>query len=254
LAICDSAKDSEVFKIFSFIFLSGLWLSSFPAQSSDEIRPTTTPETPSKEDVMIKLNALRDRFISTIKADGFRTRLPAPTIVLDNPPSYGNFEEDKNLLHIAVWAALTEQQQSRFEHVSKLIENGKSGEQTFEESVHHWVFVHELGHWWQACQHKISNNHYSVEYGANRLAAAYWRQTDPDLMRRTENRMATVIRTIQSPLPEGQIKETYFNDNYERLGPTPGYIWFQYTMVLSVQGERPLPSFKQTLAQPIFPE
>jgi hypothetical protein len=243
-----------MFKIIGFIFLGGLWLSSFPARSSNQNHPTATPDAASKEDVMVKLNELRDRFIRAIKADGFRTRLPAPTIVLDNPVSYGNFEEDKNLLHIAVWSALTEQQQSRFERLSELVKNGKSGEQTFEESVHYWVFVHELGHWWQACQRKISNNHYSVEYGANRIAAAYWRQTDPNLMRRTENRMATVIRTIQSPLPEGQIKETYFNDNYERLGPTPGYIWFQYTMVLSVQRERPLPSFTQTLAQPIFPE
>jgi hypothetical protein len=38
------------------------------------------------------------------------------------------------------------QQQSRFELLSELVKNGNSGEQTFEESVHHWVFVHELGH------------------------------------------------------------------------------------------------------------
>jgi hypothetical protein len=243
-----------MFKAFSFVFLSGLWLCSFPAQSSDETRPAVTPEAGSNEEVMTRLNALRDKFISAIKADGFRTRLPAPTIVMDNPPSYGNFEEDKNLLHIAVWSALTDQQRSRFEHLSDLVKNGKSGEQTFEDSVHHWVFVHELGHWWQACQRKISNNHYSVEYGANRVAAAFWRQSDPDFMQRTEDRMAMVIRALQSPLPEGQTKETYFNDNYERLGPSPGYIWFQYDMVLSVQAERPLPSFKQTLAHPTFPE
>jgi IS5 family transposase len=188
LAYRTSARGSRMFKIIGFIFLSGLWLSSFPARSSNEIHPTATPDAASKEDVMVKLNQLRDRFIRSIKADGFRTRLPAPTIVLDNPASYGNFEEDKNLLHIAVWSALTEQQQSRFERLSELVKNGKSGEQTFEESVHYWVFVHELGHWWQACQRKISNNHYSVEYGANRIAAAYWRQTDLDLMRRTDLR------------------------------------------------------------------
>ena len=241
-------------KACSFILSSALWLCSFPAQSSDESPPAPTAETASNAEVMAKLTALRDTFISAIKADGFRTRLPAPTIVMDNPPSYGNFENDKNLLHIAVWSALTEQQRSRFEHLSELIKNGKSGQQIFEDSVHHWVFVHELGHWWQACQRKISSNHYSVEYGANRVAAAFWRQTDPDLMKQTEDRMALVIRTLQSPMPEGQAKETYFNDNYEKLGPTPGYIWFQYTMVLSVQAERPLPSFKQTLAHPTFPE
>jgi hypothetical protein len=39
--------------------------------------------------------------------------------VLDNPPSYGNYEDDRNLLHIAVWSALTEQQRGRFEHLSQ---------------------------------------------------------------------------------------------------------------------------------------
>lgn len=71
-------------------------------------------------------------------------------------------------------------------------------------------------------------------------------------MRRTENRMATIIATIQSPLPEGQNMEAYFNDNYENLGPRPAYIWFQYNMVLGVQAERPLPSFKQAMSQPAF--
>jgi hypothetical protein len=71
-------------------------------------------------------------------------------------------------------------------------------------------------------------------------------------MRRTEDRMSKVIPTLPSPLREGEVKETYFNNHYERLGPTPGYIWFQYSMVLSVQGERPLPSFIQALAQPVL--
>jgi hypothetical protein len=241
-------------KSLAVILLVGVCTLSQVAHSSDDIHPGAAAEAPTNKALMAKLTVLRDSFIAAIKADGFKTRLPPPTILLDNPPSYGNFDEDKNELHIAVWSALTEQQQSRFKRLSEILNNGRSAEQTFEDSVHHWIFVHELGHWWQACQGKIGGNHYSVEYGANRIAAAYWRQTDPDLMRRTENRMSTVFRTLQSPLSKDDVKETYFNNNYEQLGPTLDYIWFQYSMVLSVQQERPLPSLAQALAQPVFPQ
>jgi hypothetical protein len=171
-----------------------------------------------------QLTDLRDAFISQIKAEGFRPRLPPPAIVLDNPPSYGRYENDENVVHIAVWSALTEEQQARFARIAKLLNNGRSPEQAFEDSVHHWVFVHELGHWWQACQKKTGASHYSVEYGANRIAAAFWRQRDPEFMRATENRMSTTFRTLPVPLPEGRSKEAYFNKNYEKIGPTPAYI------------------------------
>jgi hypothetical protein len=240
-------------KTCGLIFLASIWLCAFPAQASDQISPPATSQAESNKELMTQLLALRGSFTKAIKAQGFTPRLPAPTIVLDNPPSYGNYENDKNVLHIAVWSALTDEQRGRFERLSRLLNNGKAAEETFEESVHHWIFVHELAHWWQACQRKISSNHYSVEYGANRIAAAFWRQNDPYLMQRTENRMATVIRTLPNPLPEGQTEGAYFNENYEKLGPTPAYIWFQYTMVLKVQAERPLPSLKQTLSKPTFP-
>jgi hypothetical protein len=203
--------------------------------------------------LMTQLVALRNSFIRAIEDQGYKPRLPPPTVVLDNPPSYGNYEDHKNLLHIAVWSALSEEQRQRFERLRMMLNATKPAEQIFDDSVHHWVFVHELGHWWQASQRKTSKNHYSVEYGANRVAAAFWRQTDPDLMRQTENRMTTVIQTLPRALPPGQYEEAYFNENYENLGPTPAYIWFQYTMVLKVQAEQPLPSLKQALSEPVFP-
>jgi hypothetical protein len=216
-------------------------LSSAVAQSPDEA-------------VMVQLTNLRDAFVTQIKAEGFKPRLPPPTIVTDNPPSYGNFEDDKNLLHIAVWSALTPEQQSRFSRLATQFGKGQTGEQAFDEAVHRWVFIHELGHWWQACGHKTGgNNHYAVEYGANRIAAAYWRLKDPAFMQRTEEKAAWRHASMPNPLPEGQAKEMFFDANYEQLGPTPGYIWFQYGMILDVQAEKPLPSLKQTLLNPTWP-
>jgi hypothetical protein len=217
--------------------------------------PSASPAADSRNELeMTKLVRLQNDFIETIKANGFKPTLVAPAIVLDNPPSYGNYEDEKNTLHIAVWTALSTEQQARFTRLAALLGGGESGEEAFEDGVHHWVFVHELSHWWQACQHATGGSHYSVEYGANRIAAAYWRAKDPAFMKRTEKKMDTVIATLPPQvIPAGQTQEQYFNQNYEKLGPTPAYIWFQYSMVLKVQRESPLPSLQQTLRQPVFP-
>jgi hypothetical protein len=207
--------------------------------------------TSSDEAVMKQLTDLRDSFINQLKAEGFQPSLTPPKIVLDNPPSFGRYEDDENILHIAVWSALKPDQQARFERLAAAIGSQQTGEQQFEESIHHWVFVHELSHWWQACQHKIGDDHYAVEYGANRIAAAYWRLKDPALMERTEKRMAGVQSVLTSPVPAGQTENKFFNENYAALAPTRDYIWFQYSMVLKAQAEKPLPTLKQALQNPV---
>jgi hypothetical protein len=191
--------------------------------------------------------------VNQIKLEGFQPSLASPTIILDNPPSFGNYEDEKNLLHIGAWANLAPEDQARFERLGARLGQGQSGEALFEQSVHHWVFVHELGHWWQACEHKTTDTHYAEEYGANRIAAAYWRLKDPAFMDGTAKRMAVLLSTIPDPVPSGQNKETYFNENYEKLGPTPAYRWFQESMIIAIQEERPLPSFRETLQHPTHP-
>jgi hypothetical protein len=172
----------------------------------------------SNNTVMVQLMTLRDSFVNQIKTEGFQPSLPAPRIILDNPPSYGNYEDAGNILHIAIWTALKPEQQARFSRLALIMGGEQTGEQAFEESVHQWVFIHELSHWWQACQRKPGENHYSVEYGANRIAASYWQLKDPAFMDRTAKRMAMVWPTMPNPVPEGQAEEKYFNENYEKLG------------------------------------
>jgi hypothetical protein len=229
--------------ILSFVVVS-LSLSAQTAAA----KPSTN--TSSDEAVMKQLTDLRDSFINQLKAEGFQPSLAPPKIVLDNPPSYGRYENNENILHIAVWSALKPDQQARFERLAAAIGGQQTGEQQFEDSIHRWVFIHELSHWWQACQHKISDDHYAVEYGANRIAAAYWRLKDPALMERTEKRMAGVQSVLTSPVPAGQTENKFFNEHYASLAPTRDYIWFQYSMVLKAQAEKPLPTFKQALQNP----
>jgi hypothetical protein len=242
-----------MFRNTRVLFIAIFAFAAVPLRLSSQTAAAPPANASADEAAMARLVALRDSFINQIKAEGFQPSLAPPKIVLDNPPSFGRYEDDKNLLHIAAWSALSPEDQARFTRIAGIMTPGKTGEQEFEDGVHHWVFVHELGHWWQACQHKASDNHYSVEYGANRIAAAYWRLKDPALMENTAKRMTTISSVMTDPVPAGQAKEKFFNENYEQLAPTPAYRWFQYSMVLSVQAEKPLPSFKQTLQSPIYP-
>jgi hypothetical protein len=71
-------------------------------------------------------------------------------------------------------------------------------------------------------------------------------------MEMTAKRIATVRASTQNLVPADQQNEKYFDENYEKLGPTPGFIWFQCDMVSKVVVEQPLPSFRQTLQQPSY--
>src|ERR1700685_4626650 len=94
--------------IFSFVVLS----FSLSAQTAATPAATPATNTSSDEAVMTRLTALRDSFVNQIKAEGFQPSLPPPKIVLDNPPAYGRYEDDANILHISVWSALKPDQQA----------------------------------------------------------------------------------------------------------------------------------------------
>lgn len=68
---------------------------------------TAVADSPPDAALLVQLTGLRDAFVSQVRAEGFKPSLPPPTLVLDNPPSCGNYEDDRNLLHIGAWSALT---------------------------------------------------------------------------------------------------------------------------------------------------
>jgi hypothetical protein len=113
------------------------------------------------------------------------------------------------------------------------------------------VFVHELGHWTQKCAGTLkSGGHYATEYGANRVAAAYWREENPSLMARLTTSFQQILDAQSSPVPAGQSAEDYFNAHYGELMKTPLYTWFQAKMVSDVNAETPQPTFAQALSSP----
>ena len=58
-----------------------------------------------------------------------------------------------------------------------------------------------------------------------------------------------IQNNFPNPVPKGASIETFFNDHYQELGPTPRYLWFQARMCLTAFDETPAPSFKEVLAE-----
>lgn len=197
-----------------------------------------------------QMTSLRDEFAkATVKA-GFVCPIAPPTIVVVDVPSFGNYDPESNTLETPAWEQLTDGERGRFYRILGPGTTEAAARAEFETGAHHWVFVHEMGHWWQACRGVVSRDkHYAVEFGANRIAAAFWRQQDPHLVAHQRAVFEGLLQRTQSPVAEAQNIETYFDANYEKLGPTPAYIWFQARMCVTAFDEKPEPTFAQALKQ-----
>lgn len=82
---------------------------------------------------------------------------------------------------------------------------------------------------------------------ANRIAAAFWREKDPALIRGLDAAFQHVLASGHGPVPPGQSVEEYFNANYDALGLRPDYGWFQARMITDVNAEKPPPTFENAL-------
>lgn len=200
-------------------------------------------------ETLAKVTALRDAFIGKIHEAGLTCPIAPPTIVVDHIPSFGRYDDESNTLHTSDWYLLNDEEHALFFRLAGPGSDEAAAHRNFENGVHRWVFSHEMGHWWQACRKAIEGRPpYEVEYGANRLALAYWRETSPQFAERTTAMFQGLVTNLPNPVPAGQPVEKYFNDNYQALGPTPSYRWFQSRMIVTASEEKPAPTFAQAVA------
>jgi hypothetical protein len=199
---------------------------------------------------LARVTALRDSFIARLKADGFSCPIAAPAVVIDHVISFGNYDDTANVLHIRDWGELSVEERGLFFRIAGPAAGESAAHAAFEDGVDHWVLVHELGHWWQACRHAHSaQGHYQMEYGANRIAFAYWREADPGLTNRMLSVFRGMVDHVPNPVPQGHATEAYFNSHYEQIAPTADYAWYQSYMSLTASEEKPAPSFATALAE-----
>jgi hypothetical protein len=199
----------------------------------------------SKDSIVRRQAALRDDYIHKIKAMGFIPSLSPPKIILDNPRSWGNYDDSANTIETCDWHTLPPEQRAVFADFANKKGNGMTGERFFQLAVYQWIFVHELSHWWRACQHQTAEP-YENEKAANRLASAYWRERDPSFYKFMLSVFSGVVGNSPSPVPPGQSKEKYLNDNYQKLPGGQAYSWYQSIMIIEVSQEIPV-SFEEAV-------
>ena len=172
-------------------------------------------------------------------------------MVVEDVPSFGSYDPETNTLRTSAWTLLKPEESQMFYHFRGPDATEAIAKKEFEDGVHHWVIVHELGHWFQACRGVTEKTAkpYAIEFGADRIAAAYWSEHDPGVIAHQRAVFEAILHNFPNPVPEGASVEPFFNDHYQELGPTPGYLWFQSRMCLTAFDEKPAPSFKQVLSE-----
>jgi hypothetical protein len=105
-----------------------------------------TPADTEEASTLAKLTALRDTYTARIKADGFGCPIAPPAIVIDHPPSFGNYDNTTNILHMSSWGELSPEERGLFFRIAGPKADEDAAHANFEEGIHHFVFVHEMGH------------------------------------------------------------------------------------------------------------
>jgi hypothetical protein len=197
-----------------------------------------------------ELTALLGDFVKETSASGLSCAIEPPKLIVQDVPSFGSYDPDTNTLTSPAWQQMGSEEQSLFYRGVGPGAKEADARAEFELGVHHWVFVHELGHWWEACRGMIDRgDHYGFELEADKIAAAYWNEHDPSIISHQQAVFQAIVQNWPNPLPVGQTPDAYFNKNYDTLGPTPAYIWFQAQMCLTAFAQKPLPRFSAALAQ-----
>lgn len=136
----------------------------------------STAHSQSEDSTLKRLTQLRNDFVNEIIKEGFTPSLKPPEIIIDTPASFatfGNYDDSTNTIHTTGgWKTLPKSLQEFFNIPVSRIQNGETGESFFEKSIHRWIFMHELGHWWRSCQHQKATS-YNEEKAADRIAIAY---------------------------------------------------------------------------------
>ena len=209
----------------------------------------TAPSSAAPSDTLASMTHLRDSFIQRVIAAGFTCPIAPPKIVVEDVPSFGQYQPEFNTLRTADWALLNPRGKAYFRQLAGPGTDEAQAHSLFETAAHQWIFVHELGHWWQACTGgNAKRSHYQIELGANRVSLSFWREVDPKVVEIMMPVFQSVLDHATSPVPEGQSVEDFFNAHYETLGPSPAYPWFMSRMNVAAFEETPAPAFAAVLA------
>ena len=206
----------------------------------------------SEAQVLRQLDERRDTFVRRAAEEGYPP-CAAPTIVLRDTPSFGNYQVESNQIVVASWPSLTDAERDDFAQLAHAIGGHATAVSVFEGGTYRWVFVHELGHWWQHCRRQTRPSSFEEENGANRIALAFWRERDPRFADQIVYGFQALVRAVPSPVPAGGSLQAYVDANFTRVSTGDDYTWVQASSVAALAQETPAPSFHKALSQPLYP-
>jgi hypothetical protein len=158
-------------------------------------------------------------------------------MVVADTPLFGRFDRGSNNIVTPDWTQLTPAEKSVFTQLAGAGRAGASGgtdaqaQKIFEVEAHQWIFIVQEVHWWEACkQLTLKLTPYQAELQAVRVALAYWRERDPEVV----ERLAAIVESFgkePSLIPPGQDLPTYFNQHYLTTGSGQEYLWLQAQVV-----------------------
>ena len=206
-------------------------------------------DTPALAATRAEATRIRDAFVARVHTAGFTCPLPVPQIIVEDVPSFGQYDEEKNVLRTSDWTVLQPEERIGFFRLAGPNATDADAHTLFDLAAHRWILIHELGHWWEHCNGKMVNGEpWKTEFDADRVSLAYWREVDPSVVTRMIPIFHQVVTMYPDPTPAGQQMIPYFNANYQELGPTPAYRWYQSQMNVVAADQSPTPTFSQILA------
>ncbi|HUA89720.1 MAG TPA: hypothetical protein VL994_09810 [Steroidobacteraceae bacterium] len=232
-------------------FLASL-LITLPATAAAPAAAGGAEKATPQSQVRRELEQRRDTFLHRIAAEGYHP-CAAPQITLADTPSFGNYRAERNEIVVASWQTLTSEERQDFAQMAKQIGGRATAVSVFEGGTYRWVFMHELGHWWQSCVKQTRPNSYEEENGANRIALAFWREQDPQFAAGIVHGFEALVHAVPSPVPPGSTPQQYLDAHFAELAKGDTYTWFQAESIATLAHEEPPPSLHKALSQPLYP-
>jgi hypothetical protein len=167
--------------------------------------------------------------------------------VVADTPLFGRFDRGSNNMITPDWKQLTPEEKAVFAELAGPRGTDAQAQAIFDVEAHHWIFIVGEVHWWEACkQLTLKLTPYEAEMQATRVALAYWRERDPDVVAR----LTTTVDALSkepSLIPPGQDLPTYFNQHYLTTASGREYLWLQAQLVKIALADDPEPILVETL-------
>jgi hypothetical protein len=253
-----SSYKNKVLTTTVFSLEKGQWLARMQ-MSEPSTAPAKTIAVADDDPTLVALRKLASEVEAKVHVPGYAA-FPAPKVKLDAGMTISYFSFGDNTAHETEFGALPEPMQGVWNQWASYTKDQPTGKALFDDMFHRFFFVHELGH--GISGHVIAglpanemavvskneaNNKWATETSANRIAVAWYREHDPEYLKKLVDDFRAIEAQLPNPVPAGQDKKTFFTENYAQLGTNPlAYGWYQLQMVIVVYDE-PAQSFQQVL-------